>query len=128
MFGYFFVGRRARSMDAKKQLQRIVLLRGILVFLLVGVVQLVFYPTVLAGLILCLMGFAYAIYYILMISLSMELIPAGKTGLFDVLVGIGGATGSFLGPYLAQVLGYLPQFLIAGVVFLIAFLVLRVFS
>jgi MFS family permease len=128
LFGYFFIGRRARTVDATKQMQRIVLLRGILVFLLVGVVQLVFFPTVMAGLILCLMGFAYAVYYILMISLSMELIPAGKTGLFDVLAGIGGATGSFLGPYLAQMLGYLPQFLIAGVIFLAAFGILKLFS
>jgi MFS-type transporter involved in bile tolerance (Atg22 family) len=63
-----------------------------------------------------------------MISLSMELIPAGRTGLFDVLLGLGGAAGSFLGPYLAQTLGYIPQFLIAGVVFLTAFLVLKIFS
>lgn len=128
MFGYFIIGRRAGSMDAKKQMQRIVLLRSILVILLVCLVNFVFYPAASAGLVLVLLGFAYAVYYILMISLSMELIPAGKTGLFDVLVGIGGATGSFLGPYLAQVLGYLPQFLIAGFVFLIAFLVLRIFS
>jgi MFS family permease len=128
LFGYFFIGRRARTIDATKQMQRLVLLRGILVFLLIGVVQLVFYPTAMAGLILCLMGFAYAVYYILMISLSMELIPAGKTGLFDVLIGIGAATGSFLGPYLAQTLGYLPQFIIAGVVFLAAFVILKLFS
>jgi len=128
LFGYFFIGRRARTIDATKQMQRLVLLRGILVFLLIGVVQLVFYPTAMAGLILCLMGFAYAVYYILMISLSMELIPAGKTGLFDVLIGIGAATGSFLGPYLAQMLGYLPQFIIAGVVFLAAFVILKLFS
>ena len=128
VFGYFIIGRRAGSMDAKKQMQRIVLLRSILVILLVCVVNFAFYPAASAGLVLVLLGFAYAVYYILMISLSMELIPAGKTGLFDVLVGIGGATGSFLGPYLAQVLGYLPQFLIAGFVFLIAFFVLRIFS
>ena len=128
VFGYFIIGRRAGSMDAKKQMQRIVLLRSILVILLVCVVHFVFYPAASAGLVLVLLGFAYAVYYILMISLSMELIPAGKTGLFDVLFGIGGATGSFLGPYLAQVLGYLPQFLIAGFVFLIAFFVLRIFS
>jgi len=128
VFGYFIIGRRAGSMDAKKQMQRIVLLRSILVILLVCVVNFAFYPAASAGLVLVLLGFAYAVYYILMISLSMELIPAGKTGLFDVLVGIGGATGSFLGPYLAQMLGYLPQFLIAGLVFLVAFVVLRVFS
>ena len=128
VFGYFIIGRRARSIDAKKQMQRVVLLRSILVILLVCVVQFVFFPAALAGLVLVLLGFAYAVYYILMISLSMELIPVGKTGLFDVLIGIGAATGSFLGPYLAQMLGYIPQFLIAGLVFLIAFVILRIFS
>jgi hypothetical protein len=74
------------------------------------------------------MGFAYASYYILMISLSMELIPAGRSGLFDVLVGLGGATGSFFGPYLASVLGYLTLFLVAGTIFLIAYVVLKILS
>ena len=103
-------------------------MRSFLVFLLVGVVQFAFSPTLLAGAILVLLGFAYAVYYILMISLSMELIPAGRAGLFDVLVGIGGATGSFFGPFLAQMLGYLPQFLVAGALFFAAFVVLKIFS
>jgi len=128
MAGYFFIGRRATSIDAKKQMRRVVLLRSFLVFLLVGVVQFAFSPTLLAGAILVLLGFAYAVYYILMISLSMELIPAGRAGLFDVLVGIGGAMGSFFGPFLAQMLGYLPQFLVAGALFFAAFVVLKIFS
>jgi MFS family permease len=126
--GYFVIGRRAAYVDAKKQMRRVVLLRSLLVFLLVAVVQFAFSPTVLAGVILVLMGFAYALYYILMISLSMELIPAGRTGLFDVLVGLGGATGSFFGPFLAHMLGYLPLFLIAGAIFFIAYIVLKIFS
>src|SRR3990172_318983 len=128
MAGYFFIGRRASSIDAKKQMRRVVLLRSFLVFLFVGVVQFAFSPTLLAGAILVLLGFAYAVYYVLMISLSMELIPAGRAGLFDVLVGIGGATGSFFGPFLAQMLGYLPQFLVAGALFFAAFVVLKIFS
>jgi hypothetical protein len=63
-----------------------------------------------------------------MISLSMELIPAGRTGLFDVLVGLGAATGSFLGPFFATVLGFLPLFAIAGAIFLFAFLVLKIIT
>ena len=128
VIGYFIAGRSAASMDAKKQMRRMMLLRAFLVFLLVGVVQFAFSPTLLAGLILVMLGFAYALYYILMISLSMELIPQGRTGLFDVLVGLGGATGSFLGPYLAHLFGYLPQFLIAGSVFFVAFIVLKISS
>ena len=43
-------------------------------------------------------------YYIMMISLSMEIIPQGKAGLFDGMVGLGAAIGAFLGPYLASCL------------------------
>jgi hypothetical protein len=45
--------------------------------------------------------------------------------LFDVLVGLGAATGSFLGPFFATVLGFLPLFAIAGAIFLFAFVVLK---
>jgi MFS-type transporter involved in bile tolerance (Atg22 family) len=58
----------------------------------------------------------------------MELIPAGKSGVFDVLVGLGAAFGSFLGPFLAENLNYLPTFLIAAVVFLFAYVALKLFS
>ena len=126
--GYFIVGRRAAYIDSKKQMRRVVLMRSLLVFLLVAVVQFAFSPTIVAGVILVFLGFAYALYYILMLSLSMELIPAGKTGLFDVLVGLGGATGSFLGPFLATMLGYLTLFLIVGAIFLVAFVVLKILS
>jgi MFS family permease len=67
-------------------------------------------------------------YYIMMISLSMELIPEGKAGFFDGLVGLGAALGSFLGPFLAQHLNYLPTFAIAGVAFFCAFLILKIFA
>ena len=126
--GYFIIGRRAAFIDSKKQMRRVVLMRSLFVFLLIAVVQFAFFPTILAGAILVFLGFAYALYYILMLSLSMELIPAGRSGLFDVLVGLGGATGSFLGPFLAQMLGYLPLFAIAGAIFLVAFVVLKILS
>ncbi len=126
--GYFFMGKRATSMDARKQMRRIVFFRGFLVFLLIAIVQIAFSTTLLAGFILILLGFAYALYYVLMLSLSMELIPAGKNGLFDVLVGLGAAFGSFLGPFFAEVLGYLPQFLIAGLIFFFAYAVLKISS
>ena len=77
---------------------------------------------------LVFLGFAYAFYYILTLSLSMELIPAGKSGLFDGLGGLGAASGSFRGPFLAETLGVLPQFLIAGFIFFLAFIVLKVFT
>jgi len=67
-------------------------------------------------------------YYIMMLSLSMEVIPEGKTGFFDGLVGLGAAVGSFLGPFLAVHLNYLPTFLVAAVVFWFAFVTLKLFS
>jgi MFS family permease len=126
--GYFLAGRSAASSGAKAYMRRMVLLRSSLVFLLVIVVNFVFSTTILASVILFMLGFAYAFYYILTLSLSMELIPAGRSGLFDGLVGLGAASGSFLGPFLAEMLGFLPQFLIASFVFLLAFLVLKIFT
>jgi MFS family permease len=126
--GYFLISGRARSMDIRKQMPRFVFFRSLLIFLLIGTIQLAFSPTVMTVVVLVFLGFAYAVYYILMISISMELIPEGKSGYFDGLVGLGAAAGSFLGPFLAENLNYLPTFLIAGVVFFCAFVTLKVFA
>ena len=126
--GYFLIRNRARSMDLRTQMPRFVLLRGLLIFLFVGVIELAFSPTIMTGVLLVFIGFAYAMYYIMMISLSMELIPEGKSGFFDGLVGLGAAVGSFFGPFLAQRLSFAPTFVIAGVAFFIAFLILKIFA
>ncbi len=126
--GYFLVSGRARSMDIRKQMPRFVLLRSLLIFSLIGIIEFAFSPTVMTVIILVFLGFAYAMYYIMMISISMELIPEGKSGLFDGLVGLGAAAGSFLGPFLAENFNYLPTFFVAGMVFFFAFLALKVFS
>jgi len=123
--GYFFISDRARSMDTRKQMSRWVLFRSLLLFALIGFIQLAIYPSVLTFLVLIFLGFAFAVYYILMISVSMELIPAGKSGLFDGLVGLGTAFGSFLGPYLANTYNYLPTYFIAALLFLLAYLTIK---
>lgn len=126
--GYFLIRNRAYGGDPKSRIGRFILLRSFLVFLLVAVVQLSFYSLIMAGILLAAIGFAYAMYAILMLSNSMEIIPEGKTGLFDVLVGLGAGVGSFIGPYLCAIIGYLPTFLIVGVLFLAAFVTLKVFG
>jgi MFS family permease len=126
--GYFFSSRQTMSSAAKTHMRRIVLLRSVLVLSLVTVVQFAFFPTLLAAVILVSMGFAYAFYHILTLSLSMELIPAGRAGLFDVLVSLGAAFGSFLGPFIAHMLGFLLQFLVASAFFFLAYLILKFFS
>jgi predicted MFS family arabinose efflux permease len=125
--GYFLIARRAQSMDIKKQMPRFVLLRSLLIFALVGIILLAIEPTIMTGLLLIFLGFAYAMYYIMMLSLSMEVIPQGKAGFFDGLVGLGSAIGAFLGPFLAYSLNYTPMFIITAVVFFVAFLTLKLF-
>jgi len=128
--GYFLISRRARSMDIRKQMPRFVFTRSMLIFFLIGVVQFAFLPNIMTVIVLVLLGFVYGMYYIMMISISMELIPEGKSGLFDGLVGLGSAAGSFLGPLLVQVFlpNYIPTFLVAAVVFFAAFVALKLFS
>jgi MFS family permease len=126
--GYFLIRNKARSMDLRKQMPRYVLIRCLLVFSVVGVIEFTLFPTILTGLLLVFIGFSYAMYYIMMISLSMELIPQGKSGLFDGLVGLGAAVGSFLGPFLAEKLSYVPTFLIAAAAFFCAYLILKTFA
>jgi MFS family permease len=124
-FGYFYVGKHARNMDIRKQMPKFVFLRSILIFSLIGVIELALLPTVTTFLLLVFIGFAYAMYYIMMISISMELIPEGKSGFFDGLVGLGTAVGSFLGPYLAETYQYVPTFVVAAVLFLLAFIAIK---
>ena len=126
--GYFFIRRRAQSMDIRKQMPRFVLLRCILILTLVGVILLAFSPMIMTGIMLMFIGFAYAMYYIMMLSLSMEVIPQGKAGFFDGLVSLGAAIGAFLGPFLAFHLNYVPMFVITAFIFLAAFITLRLFG
>jgi MFS family permease len=126
--GYFLIRNRARSMDLRKQMPRYVLLRSLIIFGVIGVIELALFPTIMVGVLLVCMGFAYAMYYIMMLSLSMELIPEGKSGVFDGLVSLGAAAGSFLGPFLASNLNYVPTFAIAAVVFLFAFITLKIYA
>ena len=118
---------RAQSMNIRKQMPRFVLLRSLLIFMLVGVIWFAFSPAIMTGILLMFIGFAYAMYYIMMLSLSMEVIPAGKAGFFDGLVGLGAAIGAFLGPFLAFHLNYVPMFVITAVIFLAAFITLKLF-
>ncbi len=124
--GYFLIRGRANSMNMRKQMPRFILLRSLLVFVLVAVISFAIAPTIMTCILLVCLGFAYSVYYIMMLSLSMEVIPEGKVGFFDGMVGLGAAIGAFLGPFLAHTLNYLPTFIIAAVIFLVAFLTLKI--
>ncbi len=106
VIGYFLAGSKFNINKEKPALNKIVIFRSILAFSLISVAWIPAYNLTLATLILILMGFAYALFIVSTLSLSMELMPQGKTGLFNVLVGLGGACGSFVGPFLAEVFGF----------------------
>jgi MFS family permease len=125
--GYFLARSRLGRAAEKSNVSKIVLFRGVLALFLVVASQRLAQSAVLATAILVLMGFAYALFLVHTLSLSMELMPAGKGGLFNVLLGIGGASGSFIGPFLAQTFGFAYVFLVSGVVFFLAYLAFRLF-
>ncbi len=58
----------------------------------------------------------------------MEVLPQGKAGLFNVLIGVGGAIGCLIGPLVANTFGFFYVFLTAGVIFLLSFLAFRIFA
>jgi predicted MFS family arabinose efflux permease len=124
--GYFLIRNRAFSMNIRKQMPRFILLRSMLVFALVAAISIAFQPTIITCILLICLGFAYAMYYIMMLSLSMEVTPEGKAGFFDGMVNLGAAIGAFLGPFLAHNLNYFPTFIMAAVIFLAAFIMLKI--
>ena len=62
----------------------------------------------------------------MMLSLSMEIIPEGKSGLFDGMVGLGSAIGAIAGPVIAEFMSYDLVFFITAVIFLAAFAIIKI--
>ncbi len=126
--GYFLIRAKAHSIDIRKNMPRFILVRSLIVFALVGSVMYMIMPTVLTCVLLVCLGFAYAMYYIMMLSLSMEIIPEGKAGLFDGMVSLGAAIGAISGPLIAEFLSYDLVFFITAIFFLAAFAVIKIFK
>jgi MFS family permease len=128
VLGYALAQRRSEQSTTKSSTGRLVFLRGIFAFLLILVAQLSALASVgLAAVVLIVFGLLNALFLVNTLSLSMEVIPAGKSGLFNVLIGVGGAGGSFLGPLIAQSFGFLTVFIMAGVVFLLTYVAFKIF-
>jgi MFS family permease len=128
IMGYTLVGRTYQESDGKASVGTLVLVRGLLAFVLLAALQASSFNVLLTTGVLVLMGFLFAFFMVHILSLSMELIPAGKAGLINVLTGVGGAFGSFAGPLIAQALGFLHVFLVAGAIFLASFVFFKIFA
>ena len=128
VFGYALARSRSEQLAAKSSTGRIALLRGFLSFALILALQLSVGVSIgLATGVLILLGLLYALFLVCTLSLSMEVIPAGKSGLFNVLIGVGGAGGSFVGPLIAWSFGFLSVFTLSGVIFLFAYAAFKIF-
>jgi predicted MFS family arabinose efflux permease len=125
--GYAFAGSRSSESVGKRHLSKVVLFRGFLTFLLIMTLQIAAYSVTFVTGILILMGFAYAMFLVYTLSLSMELMPAGKAGLFNVLIGLGSAIGAFVGPFVAQTFGFLAVFVTALAIFVAAYVAFKIF-
>jgi MFS family permease len=107
----------------------LVLGRSVLAFALLAALNMSSLNVLFATVVLTIMGFLFAVFMVHILSLSMELIPAGKAGLINVLIGVGGAFGSFVGPSIASLaVGFAGVFVVAGVIFFVAFVFFRVFA
>lgn len=126
--GYALAGRTSEQSNGKTSVGGLVLIRSLLAFILLVALQQSSFNVLLTTGILILMGFVFAVFMVHILSLSMELIPAGKAGLMNVLMGVGGAFGSFAGPFVAQALGFLHVFVVAGIIFFVAFVFFKLFA
>jgi MFS family permease len=130
-FGYYYVrGRTQEGLGGEKHVvTRIALIRSLLVCgMIIAVISVSVLTTALAVVMLVLMGFAYAVFLINTLSISMEVLSQGKAGLFNVLIGIGSAVGCLVGPLIASTYGFMYVFLAASAIFLLSFLAFRIFS
>jgi len=125
ILGYFLAGRRSQQSMGKSRVAHVAIVRSILSLILIVCLQSFQYNVILATAILMLMGLAYALFIVCTLSLSMELIPAGRAGMFNVLIGIGGACGSYIGPFLADAFSFTYVFVTAGLIFLASYLTFR---
>jgi len=128
VFGYFLAGQRSDRSVEKSALSRIAIFRSMLAFLLIATIQVPTFNIILAAVILFSMGFIYALFLIYTLALSMEIMPQRRAGLFNVLIGLGGACGSFTGPFLAETFGFVYALLTSSITFLLAYIAFKMFT
>jgi predicted MFS family arabinose efflux permease len=129
LVGYLIVERMADMLDANRSIKHIALLRSFLVLLPVSVALLPFLGAIaLSMIVLVAMGFVYAFYSVAVIAVSMEVISHGKAGLFTALLGTGTAVGCFMGPLVAENLGFSYTFTVSAVCFFLSFVAFKKFA
>jgi MFS family permease len=128
LIGYVLTQRNHHSIKETSTTTRVSLIRGLLVFslLFVGFFSLT-WAIVLSVIVLALSGFVYAFYSVSVLSLSMEVIPRGKTGVFTALLGTGSGIGCLTGPIIAENFGFSYTFIASATCFLLSFVAFKIF-
>ena len=126
--GYVLTQRNHNNIKETSIATWVSLLRGILVFSLLFVGFSLTWAMVLSVIVLVLSGFVFAVYSVSVLSLSIEVIPRGKTGLFTALLGAGSAIGCLTGPIIAENLGFSYAFMASATCFLLSFAAFKIFA
>ena len=127
--GYVLAGKMAQKLDGRTVIKRANLVRGILPWILLStVIWFSVFTLTLSVIALVIMGMTYGFFLISTLSLSMELIPEGKAGLFNALVGLGGASGCYIGSYMAENYDFPILFIIVSIGFFLSFIAFKTFA
>jgi MFS family permease len=127
--GYVWSGRMGQRLNNRKVVRGANLVRGILsLLLIIAAVEFSTLTLTLAVVALTIMGIAYGFFLISVLSVSMELIPEGKAGMFNALIGLGGAVGCYFGTYIAQSYNFQTLFIVSGIVFFIGYIAFKAYA
>lgn len=127
--GYVWSGRMGQRLNNKRVLGGTNLVRGVLSLLLItAAVWTSGFTLAVAVIALTIMGVAYGFFLISVLSLSMELIPEGKAGMFNAIIGLGGAVGCYLGTYIAESYNFQTLFIVSSIGFLLGYITFKAYA
>jgi MFS family permease len=127
--GYALAGRAAQRSDGRTVVKTVNLVRAMLPWVLFATVYWFSALTlVLSVIALMILGVTYGFFLISTLSSSMELIPEGKAGLFGALVGLGGASGCYIGSYMAENYGFPILFIIVSIGFFLSYVAFKMYA
>ena len=127
--GYLWSGRMGQRLDNKRIVRSANLVRAAFSLLLItAVVWFSSFTLAVAVIALTIMGVAYGFFLISVLSSSMELIPEGKAGVFNAIIGLGGAVGCYLGTYIAQSYNFQTLFIISSIGFLAGYIAFKTYA
>jgi len=129
LLGYVLAGRWAQQLNGRTVVKKTSLMRGLSSLVLVSAVVLPsFFVLTLSIIALTVMGVAYGFFLISTLSISMELIPEGKAGAFNALMGLSVALGSFIGTFTAENYGFPMLFIVACTIFLLSYITFKTYA